>query len=344
MNRWYVRSLIVAAMMLAIAFTAYAAGSSEAEESDEITIAIVPKWEGIPYFTVAEEGAMMAAEELGVTVDYIGPSEPDASQQVDVVNNLILRGVDAIGISVMDANVIESAIAKALEAGMQVFTWDSDAPNSEREVMVQQVAPDELGYTVMDVLAEEMNEEGQFAIITGDLASNQLNEWMGYVEERYEAEYSDTMTLTGIEAPGVTFDKVVDTVTTMMNTRPEISGYVGMHSAAGPGIAAAAEQAGVTSDIKGVAITTPNNMRKYLTEGESAVQHGVLWDVKALGYLSVWVGKQLVEGGSLSAEVPGIQQFEALEEGYPKYMPDQEWVLLGPPLVFDKDNVENYNF
>ncbi|NPV52239.1 MAG: autoinducer 2 ABC transporter substrate-binding protein [Firmicutes bacterium] len=336
------RYVILVSLIVCISFILMGTLSAFAKTP---TIALVPKWEGIPYFTVAAEGAKLAGKQLGVNVIYVGPSEPDATQQVQVINNLILRGVDAIGISVMDANVLKPVIKKAREAGIHVFTWDSDAPDSEREVMVQQVSPKELGYTVMDLLAKEMNYKGKFAIITGDLASNQLNEWMEYEKERYQQKYAKTMELASIKAPGVTFDKVFDTVSTMMRTMPEITGYIGEHSEAGPGIAAAAEHVKVSPQkVVAVAITTPDNMRKYFKKGNSVVRYGVLWDVKALGYVSVWVGKQLIEGKPLTDKVPGIEQFEAIEEGYPKYIPEKKWVLLGPPLIFNEKNIDKYHF
>src|SRR5699024_11166599 len=63
--------------------------SSENSNDEELSIAVVPKLVGIPYFNASETGAEKAGEELGVNVQYTGPTEADASQQVQEIENLI---------------------------------------------------------------------------------------------------------------------------------------------------------------------------------------------------------------------------------------------------------------
>jgi len=65
----------------------------------------------------------------------------------------------------------------------------------------------------------------------------------------------------------------------------------------------------------------------------------VLWSPYDLGYLTVWAAKQLVDGKAFQGknEVPGLSSAST-------YMPDKKLLLLGPPFVFTKDNVDKFDF
>jgi len=48
-----------------------------------------------------------------------------------------------------------------------VYTSDSDSPDSDRAVYVAQALDDELGYTLIDVLVEQIGGEGKIGIVSG---------------------------------------------------------------------------------------------------------------------------------------------------------------------------------
>jgi rhamnose transport system substrate-binding protein len=83
-------------------------------------------------------------------------------------------------------------------------------------------------------------------------------------------------------------------------------------------------------------ISTPGQMRPYVMNG--AVKSFVLWDPVNLGYLTVWAGIQLAMDKPFKAEnmVPGL--------GTIKYLASQKMLVLGPPVVFDKSNINKYSF
>ena len=61
-------------------------------------IAIVVKLIGIPWFSTLEKGVKKAADELGVNAYMVGPPQADEAQQVKMVEDLIAKGVNAIGV------------------------------------------------------------------------------------------------------------------------------------------------------------------------------------------------------------------------------------------------------
>jgi rhamnose transport system substrate-binding protein len=65
----------------------------------------------------------------------------------------------------------------------------------------------------------------------------------------------------------------------------------------------------------------------------------VLWDPAALGYLTVWAGKQLIDGAAFkpSNTVPGMDKPVS-------YDAKTGILLLGDPTVFTAKNVDEFKF
>jgi rhamnose transport system substrate-binding protein len=104
-----------------------------------------------------------------------------------------------------------------------------------------------------------------------------------------------------------------------------------------PGVGQAIESAGKTGSVVGTGYCSPNTARSYLKSG--AMGFTVLWDPAALGYLTVWAGKQLIEHKPFAAEntVPGMARPVGFDAA-------TGVLLLGPPAVFTKENVDQFNF
>jgi rhamnose transport system substrate-binding protein len=83
---------------------------------------------------------------------------------------------------------------------------------------------------------------------------------------------------------------------------------------------------------------TPNQMRKYVKDG--TVQSFALWNPEDLGYLAAYAGKALVDGKITGKEG---DTFKAGKLGQYKVGADGT-VLLGDPFVFDKSNIDKFNF
>src|SRR3984893_16186303 len=103
-------------------------------------VAFVPQIVGIPYFNAMKEGGKDAAEKFGVDFIYTGPTDTNPADQLRIVNGLIDQGVNAVSLSVLDASSIDPILNKAKDKGTHIFTSDSDAPKSAREVYVAEVA------------------------------------------------------------------------------------------------------------------------------------------------------------------------------------------------------------
>src|SRR6476660_6807240 len=71
-------------------------------------------------------GAKKAGADYGIKVGLFGPtSETDVNQQVQLVENSISRGVDAIVLASNSSDALNSAIKRAHQAGIKVITADT---------------------------------------------------------------------------------------------------------------------------------------------------------------------------------------------------------------------------
>ena len=97
-----------------------------AEAKDKV-FALVPKAMNNPFFDQARDGCTKAAKEIGgVQCLFIGPADATEQEQVQVVQDLITKHVDGIGVSAANAPAIAKVLARAKEAKIPVVTWDSD--------------------------------------------------------------------------------------------------------------------------------------------------------------------------------------------------------------------------
>jgi rhamnose transport system substrate-binding protein len=321
----------------AAAPTSGQSAASSGAAGAKVKVAFVPKLQGIPYFEAMNAGGEEAAAALPIDWLYQGSTSADAAAQADIVSSYIQQKVDALFIAPNDADSMAPLIKQAADAGIKVGTSDTDAPNSAREVMVLMASSEGIGEANTDALMKAMGGKGKFAIVSCGETATQLNEWIAAIKSYTAAKYPDAEIVDTVYA-GEDVAKATQIGTDLMNAHPDMTGMVGVCSTAGPGIAQAVQNAGKTGTVFTVGMGTPNDMKPYLENG--AASAGVLWDAKALGYLTAWAGLQLAQGNEFQATQKVADG--ALENV--TYDPSTKILLMGKPLTFDKTTVGNYNF
>jgi rhamnose transport system substrate-binding protein len=296
---------------------------------------MMPKLVGIPYFNAAEKGAKEAAKELKVDLVYDGPTEAKAALQSQMIEQWIQQQCGAITVAANDPNALAPAMKKAGDAGIKTGAWDADVAKDARQVFVNQATFDAIGYKLVDVMAEETGGKGKFMVLTGSLTAPNQVAWLKAMRERMKEKYPQ-MSIASVQPGEEDLQKGIDITTNYLEAHPDTTGVFGITSVALPGAAEAVKQSGLTGKVAVTGLTTPNEMKDYMKEG--VVNKFVLWNPIDLGYLAVYVANAQVEGN-----LPKSGTFKAGRLGEVKMLAPDE-VLLGPPLVFTKDNIDKYNF
>ena len=146
-------------------------GCSHPEGPKKLRFAVIPKALHIPVFEYAKIGAEREAKKLGVDVIWRGPETTDEIRQKEILESFIAQRVDGIAISCLNGDLLTDAIDRAVDAGIPVITWDSDAPKSKR-LAFYGVNDVEGGRALGDGLATLLGGTGKVAIITSLGADN----------------------------------------------------------------------------------------------------------------------------------------------------------------------------
>lgn len=201
--------------------------------SKKIVIGLVAKSQANDVFQAAYAGAKAAAKELGpkygveVEIDWQTPQTEDAQKQADFVEALRRRQVAGIAVSCSHAETLTPAINDAVDKGVVVICFDSDAPASKRFCYY---GTDDVtcGQKVMAELAEVMGKKGTIAILAGNEAAPNLQKRVQGVREEL-AKYPEMKELGGT-GKGVFYheetpEKAAQRVQDAQRSNPDIQGW-----------------------------------------------------------------------------------------------------------------------
>jgi ribose transport system substrate-binding protein len=140
--------------------------------AQRLRFAVIPKSLDLPVFNYARIGAERAAKELGnVEIIWNAPANADQLKQKEILESFITQRVDGIAISALNGDFLTETINRAVDSGIPVVTWDSDAPRSKRLAFY---GVDD--YASGKIMAEQaisiLGGKGEVAVITSLGATN----------------------------------------------------------------------------------------------------------------------------------------------------------------------------
>jgi rhamnose transport system substrate-binding protein len=313
---------------------------SESGGGGDMAMTMLPKNLGNPYFDTSTSGAETAAEEVGATIEQVGPETgDDPAGQVPFINTVAQQGADGLIVSANDPEAICDAIGEARDAGVKVVTFDSDTNPDCRDLFINQATSEGIAAKQLELISEQIGGSGEIAILSAAANATNQNAWIEMMEAELESnpDYADIKlvdTVYGDDQDQKSFDQTE----ALLQNHPDLKGII---SPTTVGIAAAARYLS-ESEFKGkVALTglgTPNQMRPFVEDG--TVEAFALWNPGDLGYLAVYATEALVNGDITGEEG---DTFEAGELGEFEVGADGV-VLLGEPFTFNADNIDDFDF
>jgi ribose transport system substrate-binding protein len=157
---------------LVTALTVCGCSGRKAEGPARLRFAVIPKALDIPVFNYAKLGAERQAKQFGdVDILWNAPATADQLKQKEILESAITQKVDGIAISALNGDFLTDTINRAIDAGIPVVTWDSDAAKSRRYAFygVDDLAS---GRIMGDQAVRLLNGKGKVAIITSVGATN----------------------------------------------------------------------------------------------------------------------------------------------------------------------------
>src|SRR6476620_8956056 len=228
-------------LIAVVAIGAFACGKGESKSDSGKTparvaahndttmrIAVIAKSSTNPVFLAARTGAEAAAKELGeknhmhIEVVWLTPPQEDAQVQAQRIQQAVNDGADAVLISCSDAGKVTGVINDAVDRGVQVMTFDSDAPQSKRFAYYG-VDDYKTGQQTMSELATLMNGKGKVAILAGNQNAPNLQHRVQGAKE--EAAKHPGMTVIGVFNNIETPQDAAAEVIRVNNAYPDIQGW-----------------------------------------------------------------------------------------------------------------------
>lgn len=326
MNKKVLAGVLAAAM----ATTMMAGLSVSAEEQKMPRIAFVGKVEGQPWW----DNVRKNVEEWGAEVAYQAPAEVDAAAQVQIMTDLVNQGeIDALLFSPNDPAACEAICKEAMDKGIIcIATEASGMENVNYDIEAFDEAG--LGAFLMDELAAQMGEEGQYVTMVGSLTMESQNNWadaaIARAEEAYpNLEYLDERLVDDSDA-----DIAYNLTKEAIQKYPELKGILGTGSFDAPGAARAIEEMGLTGQVFAISVAMPSEVADYIASG--TLGSVGLWDAGVTAKAMCNLAVKLFNGEEIGDTVDlGI-------DGYNECTVDGTLIVGQGQIAINADNVEEW--
>jgi len=324
------------------------AADGESGGDAKTQIVFIPKNTGNPYFNQVEAGFERSADSMGFEYDTQAPATNEATSQLSVIKDQVQRQVDVIVISANSPDALNEALDQARAKGVTVVTVDSDLTGHEdhRDVGVLPTDFSKIGPAQLELLAKQINYEGDFAILSATTDAPNQNAWIAGIREALKDPKYAKMRLVTVVYGDDEPQKSSTETESLLSKYPKLRGIIAPTSV---GLAAAAqvlENSGlypggpkaVGSGIVLTGLSTPNQMKKAVAKG--VVASFQLWDPADMGTIAGYLGTQIhakkltLKVGD-EIDVPGHGKVTVGEKNI---------VFAGALLTFDKDNIDKYDF
>lgn len=318
---------------------AAAPGQALAASSAGLRIFMVPKWTTYPYFEAAAKGAKKAADQLGDTFTYTGPTSPNAEQQVASLQNVLVQKPDVILLAAIEEQNVVPVLKKALARGVTVVTYDADTAPDARNLFCNQLSYELAAQSYLDCALADHPEGGDCVFMA---ASPTTVNHMKQIAAM-KALMASNPKYKAIKPGKIYFvnDDVSQSYNTMVNIMqadPNVKFMLSGSAVSVPAAQQAIVATGHAGKVWAAGCSLPSDCKKFLDDG-SAKQF-MMWDPAQLGYMAAYSAhliktKKFTADPGAELKIEGFGDFKILADNVAD---------LNRPLFFTKENVDQYHF
>ena len=303
-------------------------------------IATVVKVDGIAWFDRMRVGVEEYAKETGQDLWMVGPAKADAAEQVQIIEDLIAQGVDALCIVPFSVEALEPVLKKARDAGIIVIAHEASTQQNA-DLIIEAFDNHAYGANMMKDLGKNMEGKGGYLCTVGSLTSKSQNEWIdgavAYQKEHFPEMFEVAPRIETYDDATIDYQKIKEALV----AHKDLKGICGgpMPTSAGAGLAI--EERGLQGKVFFTGTGLPSIAGQYLKSG--AIQTIQFWDPavagKAMNKIAITFldGKkdEIKDGTDL-----GFLGFESLKQDKekPNLFYGAGWVVV------TKENMDEYNF
>lgn len=266
--------------------------------SNVLKIAVIPKGTTHEYWKAVHAGAETAARELGVEVLWKGPlKEDDRAAQIQVVEDMVVRGVDGIVLIPLDRKALVAPAKEAKGRGIPVVVADSDLDWPEQ---TSYVATDNHkgGQLAAEALADLLDGKGRVIMLRyleGSGSTTAREE--GFMEKI--ATYKEIEVISSNQYSGASGDSAYASSENLLNSHKDVDGVFCSTEGSVFGMLRALQDSDRAKDVTFVGFDASETLVNALRSGE--IDALVLQDPMRMGDLAVRACVAAVRGESPEA-------------------------------------------
>lgn len=302
------RKLIRSILLVALSTVIFWGCNRDQEiEGNGLTIALVLKTLNNPFFVDMEKGAREAANKLGVNLIVQGSERDlDVEKQMQILENLIQRKVDAICLVPSGSQEIIPAIVKANNAGIPVLNVDNridmNALTKAGGKVEIFIGSDnfEGGRLMGEYLITKLNGSGKIAVLEGvpgqEAGVQRLEGFLNALEENSGIEIVSSQTANWEMSQGY------DVFQNMLEGHPEIEALFSGNDNMALGAIEAISAAGRTGEIIVLGFDAIDDARTAIKKG--TMEASIAQSPELMGKLAIEYAVKIIGGEKIPEEVP----------------------------------------
>ena len=275
--------------------------SGSKSDSDTLTIADIPKGTSHEFWKSVHFGAEKAAEECGnVKIVWKGPVvESDTGSQIQVVKEMVSRGVDGIALAPNQKEGLVDAVTESIEAEIPVVIFDSGL--NEGPEIVSYVATDNFkgGQMAAEAMARAIGEKGNVILLrylAGSESTEQREE--GFLEALQK--YPDIKVVSSDQRGGDNTTSAKEKVDQLLQLHgKDLAGIFAVCEPNANGTLESLRNAGLDGKVKFIAFDPSDALIEGLEDGSCSGI--VLQDPVEMGYRSVLTIVDSIKGKNAEA-------------------------------------------
>ncbi|WP_395089563.1 substrate-binding domain-containing protein [Armatimonas sp.] len=314
----------------------------------KIKVVFIPKNVGNPYFDAIDKGMKAVCEAEGAEYKMTGPAQAEATNQIQYIKDEVQAGANVICLAANSVDALNNTLDEIRAKGVKVVTVDADITGNEshRDIGVFATDFSKFGGAILEQLGKGINYTGEVAILSATSDSPNQKLWVEQMNAAWKdpkyAKMPLVATVFGDDKP----EKSATEMEGLLTKFPNLKGVIAPTTVGVSAAAKVAQQRGVypgganakNGGARVFGLGLPKQMRSFIEGG--VTPEIMLWSPVDMGTVTAYVCLALAKG-ELKAEKGQKVKVGAMGE---RAVEDLNKITVGPPTIFTKDNVAQFDF
>ena len=281
-----------------------------------LRIAVIPKGTTHEFWKMVHAGAIKAEREINATggqkvkIEWQGPlKEDNTEQQINLVRNFVLQGVDGIVLAPLDKTALVTPVREATSRKIPVVIFDSGLDAEVGKDFTTYVATDNYQGGVLGArrLGEVLGAKGKAILLRYQVGSESTMQRENGFLDTMKKEFPNIELISTDQRAGATEEQALEKSQNLLTLfKSEVDGIFCPNESAAAGMLGALRQAGLNGKVKFVGFDASEKLVQALEQGD--IDGLVLQNPINMAYLGVKSAVEKINGGKLEPYVDtGVQ-------------------------------------